>query len=115
MVPRHVFMDPAFLSHAIQIRLSYFIRTDDFKPYTVAIQTSLLKVKKRDKVLEVGTGSGYQAAVLAEMGVRVIRLNGSGICILKPRERFRNLAIMPTSFMATGMKERNFMVLLTVF
>jgi protein-L-isoaspartate(D-aspartate) O-methyltransferase len=71
-VPRHVFMDPAFLSHAY-IDKAFPISSGQTisQPYTVAVQSSLLKVNKRDKVLEVGTGSGYQAAILAEMGVKV--------------------------------------------
>jgi protein-L-isoaspartate(D-aspartate) O-methyltransferase len=71
-VPRHAFMDPAFLSHAY-VDKAFPISSGQTisQPYTVAVQTSLLKVKKRDKVLEVGTGSGYQAAILAEMGVKV--------------------------------------------
>jgi protein-L-isoaspartate(D-aspartate) O-methyltransferase len=71
-VPRHAFMDPAFLSHAYADKAFPISSGQTIsQPYTVAVQTSLLKVKKRDKVLEVGTGSGYQAAVLAEMGVKV--------------------------------------------
>jgi protein-L-isoaspartate(D-aspartate) O-methyltransferase len=80
-VPRHLFMDPAFLNHAY-IDKAFPISSGQTisQPYTVAIQTSLLKIKKRDKVLEVGTGSGYQAAVLAEMGVKVYTI-----------ERYRDL------------------------
>jgi protein-L-isoaspartate(D-aspartate) O-methyltransferase len=71
-VPRHIFMDPAFLSHAYADKAFPISSGQTIsQPYTVAVQTSLLQVKKRDKVLEVGTGSGYQAAVLAEMGVKV--------------------------------------------
>lgn len=71
-VPRHSFMDPAFLSHAY-VDKAFPISSGQTisQPYTVAVQTSLLNVKKRDKVLEIGTGSGYQAAILAEMGVKV--------------------------------------------
>ena len=80
-VPRHVFMDPAFLNHAY-VDKAFPISSGQTisQPYTVAVQTSLLQVKKRDKVLEIGTGSGYQAAVLAEMGVKVYTI-----------ERFREL------------------------
>jgi protein-L-isoaspartate(D-aspartate) O-methyltransferase len=80
-VPRHLFMDPAFLSHAY-VDKAFPISSGQTisQPYTVAVQTSLLKVKKRDKILEVGTGSGYQAAVLVEMGARVYTI-----------ERFREL------------------------
>ncbi|MFN8210002.1 MAG: protein-L-isoaspartate(D-aspartate) O-methyltransferase [Bacteroidales bacterium] len=82
-VPRHSFMDPAFLSHAY-VDKAFPISSGQTisQPYTVAVQTMLLQVKKRDKVLEVGTGSGYQAAVLAEMGVKVYTI-----------ERFRELYI----------------------
>jgi len=71
-VPRHLFMDPAFLNHAY-VDKAFPISSGQTisQPYTVAVQTSLLKVKKRDKILEVGTGSGYQAAILAEMGAKV--------------------------------------------
>ena len=71
-VPRHLFMDPAFLNHAYQDKAFPIAAGQTIsQPYTVAVQTSLLKLSKRDKVLEVGTGSGYQAAVLMEMGVKV--------------------------------------------
>lgn len=71
-VPRHLFMDPAFLNHAYQDKAFPIAAGQTIsQPYTVAVQTSLLKAGKRDKVLEVGTGSGYQAAVLMEMGVKV--------------------------------------------
>ena len=82
-VPRHLFMDPAFLIHAY-VDKAFPITSGQTisQPYTVAIQTSLLKVKRRDKVLEIGTGSGYQAAILAEMGVKVYTI-----------ERFRDLFI----------------------
>ncbi len=80
-VPRHVFMDPAFLHHAYTDK-AFPINSGQTisQPYTVAVQTSLLKVNKRDKILEVGTGSGYQAAILAEMGARVYTI-----------ERYRDL------------------------
>lgn len=71
-VPRHVFMDNAFLHHAYQDKAFPISSGQTIsQPYTVAIQTELLKVKKRHKILEIGTGSGYQAAILVEMGARV--------------------------------------------
>lgn len=71
-VPRHDFMDPAFLTHAY-VDKAFPISSGQTisQPYTVAVQTSLLKVKRRDKILEIGTGSGYQAAILVEMGAKV--------------------------------------------
>jgi len=68
-VPRHLFMDDAFLNHAYQDKAFPIAAGQTIsQPYTVAVQTILLGVRKRDKVLEIGTGSGYQAAILAEMG-----------------------------------------------
>ena len=80
-VPRHLFMDPAFLIHAY-VDKAFPISSGQTisQPYTVAVQSSLLQVKKRDKILEIGTGSGYQAAVLAELGAKVYTI-----------ERFREL------------------------
>ncbi len=71
-VPRHVFMDNAFLHHAYQDKAFPISSGQTIsQPYTVAFQTELLNIRKRDKVLEIGTGSGYQAAILIEMGARV--------------------------------------------
>lgn len=71
-VPRHQFMDNAFLHHAYQDKAFPISSGQTIsQPYTVAFQSDLLGVKARDKVLEIGTGSGYQAAVLIEMGAKV--------------------------------------------
>jgi protein-L-isoaspartate(D-aspartate) O-methyltransferase len=82
-VPRHLFMDAAFLNHAY-VDKAFPISSGQTisQPFTVALQTSLLRIKKRDKILEIGTGSGYQAAVLIEMGARVFTI-----------ERFRELYV----------------------
>ncbi len=71
-VPRHLFMDSGFLDHAYQDK-AFPIAADQTisQPYTVAFQTELLEVKKGDKILEIGTGSGYQTAVLCELGAKV--------------------------------------------
>jgi len=71
-VPRHLFMDSGFLDHAYQDK-PFPIAADQTisQPYTVAYQTELLQVKKGDKILEIGTGSGYQSAILFEMGAKV--------------------------------------------
>jgi protein-L-isoaspartate(D-aspartate) O-methyltransferase len=71
-VPRHVFMDSGFVNHAY-VDKAFPIAADQTisQPYTVARQTELLEVKKGDKILEIGTGSGYQTAVLLEMGATV--------------------------------------------
>jgi len=71
-IPRHLFMDSGFLDHAYQDK-AFPIAADQTisQPYTVAFQTELLQVKKESKILEIGTGSGYQAAVLCELGAKV--------------------------------------------
>jgi len=71
-IPRHFFMDSAFDKIAYEDR-AFPIGEDQTisQPYTVAYQTQLLEVKPFDKVLEIGTGSAYQACVLAEMGATV--------------------------------------------
>ena len=87
-VPRHLFMDDVFLRHAYQDKAFPIAAGQTIsQPYTVAVQTMLLKVGKRDKVLEVGTGSGYQAAVLAEMGVKVYTIE-------RQRELYRKAQVM---------------------
>jgi protein-L-isoaspartate(D-aspartate) O-methyltransferase len=72
VLPRHFFLEKAFEEHAYADK-AFPIGNDQTisQPYTVAYMTSLLEVKKGDKILEIGTGSGYQAAVLATLGARV--------------------------------------------
>jgi protein-L-isoaspartate(D-aspartate) O-methyltransferase len=71
-VPRHAFLDSAFLNFAYDDEAFPIGEGQTIShPSTVAYQTELLKLKKTDKVLEIGTGCGYQTAVLLEMGVKV--------------------------------------------
>ena len=71
-VPRHLFMDSGFLDHAYQDKAFPIASGQTIsQPYTVAFQTELLNVKKDHKILEIGTGSGYQAAILCHMGAKV--------------------------------------------
>ena len=71
-IPRHLFMDSSFEDHAYQDK-AFPIAADQTisQPYTVAFQTELLDIQKGDTVLEIGTGSGYQTAVLCELGAKV--------------------------------------------
>lgn len=74
-IPRHLFMDSSFVDHAYTDK-AFPIAADQTisQPYTVARQTELLEAKKGDKILEIGTGSGYQSAVLLEIGVTLFTI-----------------------------------------
>ena len=71
-IPRHLFMDSSFLEHAYQDKAFPIAASQTIsQPYTVAFQSELLEVKSGDKILEIGTGSGYQTAVLCLLGAQV--------------------------------------------
>ncbi len=71
-VPRHAFFDDALLVHAYEDKAFPIGEGQTIsQPYTVAFQTEKLMIKPGDKVLEIGTGSGYQACILLEMGAKV--------------------------------------------
>lgn len=90
-VPRHLFMDNSFVGFAY-VDKAFPISSGQTisQPYTVAFQTEALQIKRTDRVLEVGTGSGYQAAVLCEMGVSLFTIERQRslydfACILLPK------------------------------
>lgn len=94
-VPRHFFLDKAFeelayRDKALPIELDQTIS----QPFTVAMQSSLLEVEKRQSVLEIGTGSGYQAAVLAHLGARVYTIERHEALHAKSKEMFRKLKLL---------------------
>ena len=97
-VPRHLFMDTGFVSYAYKDQ-AFPIGCGQTisQPYTVAYQTQLLEVKRHCKVLEVGTGSGYQSAVLIEMGAKVYTI-----------ERQRELYLKSQSFLPSIGYKANF-------
>lgn len=71
-IPRHLFLDSGFEDFAYQDKAFPIAAGQTIsQPYTVAFQSQLLEVKKGDKILEIGTGSGYQCAVLCLMGAQV--------------------------------------------
>ena len=71
-IPRHLFLEKAFEEWAYTDKAFPIGNKQTIsQPFTVAYQTNLLEVKKRDHILEIGTGSGYQAAILAFLGARV--------------------------------------------
>lgn len=93
-VPRHLFMDPGLISHsyenkAFQIDSGQTIS----QPYTVAFQTELIECSKGDKVLEIGTGSGYQTAILSYLGFEVYTIERDITLFKKSSLTFNNLSI----------------------
>ena len=71
-IPRHLFMDSSFEAHAYQDKAFPIAAEQTIsQPYTVAFQSEVLEIQPGEKVLEIGTGSGYQTAVLLELGAEV--------------------------------------------
>ena len=102
-VPRHLFMDPAFLIHAYTDKAFPIASGQTIsQPYTVAVQSSLLRLKKRDKILEIGTGSGYQAAILAEMGAKVYTIERYRELFLKAQQTLTALGYSADFFFGDG-------------
>jgi protein-L-isoaspartate(D-aspartate) O-methyltransferase len=102
-VPRHLFMDSSFINfsysdQAFPIGSGQTIS----QPYTVAFQSSLLEIKPMDKVLEVGTGSGYQTAVLLEMGAKVYTIERQRDLFLKAQSALNLLGYKPHFFYGDG-------------
>ncbi|MGB8490667.1 MAG: protein-L-isoaspartate(D-aspartate) O-methyltransferase [Bacteroidales bacterium] len=102
-VPRHDFMDAAFLGHAY-IDKAFPISSGQTisQPYTVAVQTSLLQIRKRDRILEIGTGSGYQTAILAEMGAKVYTIERFRDLYLKAQKTLASLGYSADFFYGDG-------------
>jgi protein-L-isoaspartate(D-aspartate) O-methyltransferase len=74
-IPRHFFLDNAFVEFAYSNKAFPIGAGQTIShPYTVAFQSELLQIKKGDKVLEIGTGSGYQTTVLCELGAKVFSI-----------------------------------------
>jgi protein-L-isoaspartate(D-aspartate) O-methyltransferase len=104
-VPRHLFMDNAFLSHAYEDKAFPIGAGQTIsQPYTVAFQTQLLQVSKGEKILEVGTGSGYQTAVLIESGAKVFSIERQRELYDKTRMFLPTLGYNPRLFYGDGYK-----------
>ena len=74
-VPRHYFFDSSFLEFAYEDKpFPIGAGQTISQPYTVAFQSQLLNIQRNEKVLEIGTGSGYQACILAELGAKVFTI-----------------------------------------
>jgi protein-L-isoaspartate(D-aspartate) O-methyltransferase len=104
-IPRHLFMESSFekfsyKDQAFPIGAGQTIS----QPYTVAFQTQLLQVKPNSKILEVGTGSGYQAAVLLEMGAQVFTIERQRELYVKVQQLLPELGYHPRFFYGDGYK-----------
>lgn len=93
-LPRHFFLDKAFEELAYEDKAFPIGKEQTIsQPYTVAYQSQLLDIKKRDKVLEVGTGSAYQAVVLAMLGARVHTLERQEALYIKAKKMVETLRV----------------------
>jgi protein-L-isoaspartate(D-aspartate) O-methyltransferase len=104
-VPRHLFMESGFIKYsykdqAFPIGAGQTIS----QPYTVAFQTQLLQIKTPCKILEVGTGSGYQAAVLLEMGAQVYTIERQQELFVKVQRFLPTIGYFPRFFFGDGYK-----------
>lgn len=102
-VPRHFFMDSGFVHFAYKDQ-AFPIGCNQTisQPYTVAFQTELLEIKRHDKVLEVGTGSGYQAAVLIELGTNLYTIERQKELFLKAQSLLKKMNYKSNFFYGDG-------------
>lgn len=104
-VPRHLFMESSFINFAYKDQAFPIGAGQTIsQPYTVAFQTQLLNIQKNEKILEVGTGSGYQAAVLLEMGAKVFTIERQRELYLKVQKFLPEIGYLPACFFGDGYK-----------
>jgi protein-L-isoaspartate(D-aspartate) O-methyltransferase len=102
-IPRHLFLDSSFVEYAYEDKafpIGYGQTIS--QPSTVAFQTQLLQVNKGDKVLEVGTGSGYQACVLLELEAKVFSIERQKNLYLRTKDLLPKLNYHPKLFFGDG-------------
>ncbi|MDP2337320.1 MAG: protein-L-isoaspartate(D-aspartate) O-methyltransferase [Bacteroidota bacterium] len=104
-VPRHLFMESSFIQFAYKDQAFPIGAGQTIsQPFTVAVQTHLLQVERYDKILEVGTGSGYQAAVLLEMGATVYTIERQRELYVKTQSLLPQIGYNPKFFYGDGYK-----------
>jgi protein-L-isoaspartate(D-aspartate) O-methyltransferase len=102
-IPRHLFMDSGFITFSYKDQAFPIGEGQTIsQPYTVAFQTQLLDIKPRNRVLEIGTGSGYQTAVLLELGATVYTIERQRKLFLKAQENLTMLGYKPHFFYGDG-------------
>jgi protein-L-isoaspartate(D-aspartate) O-methyltransferase len=104
-IPRHFFFENALLDHAYQDKAFPIGEGQTIsQPYTVAFQTEKLEIKPGDKVLEIGTGSGYQACVLLEMGAKVYTIEYNRTLYEHTKDFLPQMGYKPYFFYGDGSK-----------
>jgi protein-L-isoaspartate(D-aspartate) O-methyltransferase len=104
-VPRHVFFENALLEHAYEDKAFPIGEGQTIsQPYTVAFQSEKLEIKPGDKVLEIGTGSGYQACVLLELGAKVYTIEYKRKLYEAAKEFLPRMGYKPNFFFGDGSK-----------
>ena len=99
LTPRHCFVDSGLEEHAYIDKALPIIEDQTIsQPFTVAFQTQLLCLAKKQKILEIGTGSGYQSAILYNIGVDVYTIERNHKLFRKTSELFNKLNIKPKRF-----------------
>lgn len=98
-VPRHWFMDAGLESHAYKNK-AYPIAANQTisHPFTVAFQSELIDINPGDKVLEIGTGSGYQTAILKAMGVEIFTIERQRELFKKTQRLFNQIGLRPKKY-----------------
>lgn len=98
-VPRHLFLDSGFEDHAYQDKAFPIGAAQTIsQPYTVAFQTELLLVKPNDAILEIGTGSGYQTAILLHLKAKVYTIERQQELFKKTNLFFKKMGYRPKKF-----------------
>lgn len=104
-VPRHFFFESALLEHAYQDKAFPIGEGQTIsQPYTVAFQSEKLEIKPGDKVLEIGTGSGYQACILLELGAKVYTIEYNRVLFERTRDFLPSIGYKPHFFHGDGSK-----------
>ncbi len=102
-IPRHLFMDSGFIEFAYKDQAFPIASGQTIsQPYTVAFQTQLLQLQEGEKVLEIGTGSGYQTAILVEMKAKVFSIERQKKLFADARITLHNLGYFPQLFFGDG-------------
>lgn len=104
-IPRHYFLNPMYIDHAYDNKPLPIDKNQTIsQPYTVAYQTQLARIKQDDKVLEIGTGSGYQAAILFYLGAKVYSIERHKTLHDKTKKLLSKLNIKIHLFYGDGFK-----------